>query len=161
MHGMQLNSIHFIISQNGAPVTGLPADWAARADNANGLICWTAWMLRSNHNCGMYLSWSWKSCSRKSVSSYSFIRWLWFACAKSTEYENAHREYHNQGICIENRNYNSIQSSNDSNLRIPPGSSNPTLERQKTLDQKQISTSSRKWISTRTLLIEPSRSWFN
>jgi len=26
-----------------------------------------------------------------------------FACAKSTEYENAHhdREYHNRGICIE------------------------------------------------------------
>jgi hypothetical protein len=31
---------------------------------------------------------------------------------------------------IEDKDYNSIQSSNDSNLRNPPESSNPTLERQ-------------------------------
>ena len=43
-------------------------------------------------------------------------------------------------------------------IHLEAGGSNPTLKRQKTLDQKQISTSSRKWIST--LLIEPSRSKF-
>lgn len=164
MHGMQLNSIHFIISQIGAPVTGLPADWAARADNANGLICWTPWMRRSNHNCGMNLPWSWKSCSRKSVSSHSFIRWLSLTGSLVQNQPNMKMLTASITITesalslIEDKDYNSNQSSNDSNLRNPPGSSNPTLERQKTLDQKQISTSSRKWIST--LLIEPSRSKF-